>query len=173
MTAISAVVGGLASLDEKAVRPRYFNDQALREAKALANLATDEMGIVVKNGAVSAEATKRLMTHVDEVIGAGRESIGTVEGKLQALNIHERPPRFAIFDLLSDDRIECFFGEHVTLEEVMGGIGRRVAVTGVIKTRPTGERVSIDVRSLRTFPPEDELPTPDDVRGILRLPESA
>jgi hypothetical protein len=171
---VTAVVGGLQTLNEQPVRPRFFNDQALREAKALANLVNEDLPrIAVMNGEMGTDATRQLMTHVDQVIGEGRESIGAIEGKLQALNIHEKPPRFAIFDLLTDERVECYFGTDVDLEEVLRGVGRRVAVSGIIKTRATGERFSIDVRSLRVFPPESELPTPDDVRGILRMPESA
>lgn len=171
---VGAVVGGIKTLNERPVRPPYFNDQALREAKALANLVNDDLPrIEVVNGAVGSDATRQLMTHVDQVMGEGRESIGAIEGKLQALNIHEKPPRFAIFDLLTDQRIECYFGTDVEIEEVLRGVGRRVAVSGIIKTRGTGERFSIDVRSLRVFPAESELPTPDDVRGILRMPESA
>jgi hypothetical protein len=171
---VAAVVGGIKTLNEQPTRPEYFNDQALREAKALANLVNDALPrIALVNGAVGSDATKQLMTHVDQVIGEGRESIGTIEGKLQALNIHEKPQRFAIFDLLTDRRVECYFGENVELEEVLRGVGRRVAVSGIIKTRGTGERFSIDVRTLRVFPAESDLPTPDDVRGILRIPKSA
>lgn len=165
---VSAVVGGIKTLNERPVRPPFFNDQALREAKALANLVSDDLPrIVVNNGSVGSDATRQLMDHVDQVMGEGRESIGAIEGKLQALNIHEKPPRFAIFDLLTDQRIECYFGATVDLEEVLRGVGRRVAVSGLIKTRGSGERFSIEVRGLRVFPAESELPSPDDVRGIL------
>jgi hypothetical protein len=171
---VAAVVGGIKTLNERPVRPPYFNDQALIEAKALANLVSDDLPrIAVNNGTVGSDATRQLMDHVDQVMGEGRESIGAIEGKLQALNIHEKPPRFAIYDLLTDQRIECFFGPTTDLEEVLRGIGRRVAVSGIIKTRGSGQRYSIEVRSLRVFPAESELPSPDDVRGILRLPESA
>jgi hypothetical protein len=166
---VAAIVGGLKTLSERPARPPFFNDQALREAKALANLTNDDLpGIAVKNGTVGMETSKQLMTHVDEVLGAGRESIGTIEGKLEALNIHEKPQRFGIFDLLTDQRVDCYFGANVDLEQVLRGVGRRVAVSGIIKTRGTGERFSIDVRGLRVFPAEAELPSPDDVRGILR-----
>ncbi len=171
---VAAVVQGVKTLNERPVRPPYFNDQALREAKALANLVSEDLPrIAILNGVAGADATKQLMANVDEVMGAGRESIGTIEGKLQALNIHEKPQRFAIFDLLNDQRVDCYFGEHVDLEEVLGGIGRRVAVSGIIRTRGTGERFSIDVRGLRIFPAESDLPTPDEVRGILRMPKTA
>ncbi|OLE15172.1 MAG: hypothetical protein AUI36_38280 [Cyanobacteria bacterium 13_1_40CM_2_61_4] len=170
---VNAVVTGLRTLDDAPKRPPFFNNKALVEAKALANLVTDEFHIAVNNGQLSAEATKRLMTHVDEVMGNPRDSIGTVEGRLEALDLHSKPRRFAIFDVLTDKRVECFFTSHVTLDDVLRGVGRRVAVTGIIKTRPDGERVSVEARELRVFPAEEELPSPDDVRGILPRSESA
>lgn len=170
---VSAVVTGLRTLDDAPRRPPFFSNQALAEAKALANLVTDDFHIAVNNGQLSADATKRLMTHVDEVLGKPRESIGTVEGRLEALDLHAKPRRFAIFDVLTDKRIDCYFTSHVTLDQVLSGVGRRVAVTGIIKTRPDGERVSVEARELRVFPREDELPSAEDVLGILPRSESA
>jgi hypothetical protein len=119
---VSAVVVGIKTLNERPARPPYFNDQALREAKALANLVNEDLPrITVLNGAVESDATRQVMTHVDQVMGEGCESIGAIEGKLQALNIHEKPPRFAIFDLLTDQRVECYFGTTLDLEEVLRG----------------------------------------------------
>jgi hypothetical protein len=168
-----AVLDGLATLDDRPERPPFFTDRALVEAKTLANMATDFLPIAVRNGMRSAPATKRLMTHVDEVLGPPRDSIGTVEGKLEALNVHERPHRFAIFDLITDRRVDCYFGSRIPLDEVLKGVGRRVAVTGILKTRPSGERVAIEAHELRLFPAEEELPKPDDVLGILPRSESA
>lgn len=170
---VEALLSGIATLDDRPERPPFFNDAALVQAKALANLTTDELPIFVRNGNIAIPATKRLMTHVDEVMGPPRDSIGTIEGKLEALNFHERPPRFAIYDLLTDRRVECFFGTSLSEDDILNAVKRRVAVTGIIKTRPSGERMSIDARELRVFPPEEELPTPDEVLGILPRSDSA
>src|SRR5438445_133094 len=102
-----------------------------------------------------------------EYAGMDRDPISWI------VDLHSKPRRFAIFDVLTDKRVECFFTSHVTLDDVLRGVGRRVAVTGIIKTRPDGERVSVEARELRVFPAEEELPSPDDVRGILPRSESA
>jgi hypothetical protein len=169
----TAVLDGLVTLDDRPERPKFFSDRALVEAKTLANMTTEQLPITVRNGNKAAPATKRLMTHVDEVLGPPRDSIGTVEGKLQALNTHERPRRFTIYDLLTDRRVDCFFSSRIELDEVLAAVERRVAVTGIIKTRPSGERLSIEAHELRVFPAEEELPTPDEVLGIIPRSESA
>jgi hypothetical protein len=37
-----------------------------------------------------------------------------------------------------------------------------------VKSRKTGEKLSIEVTRLRVLPPEEELPTAEEVLGILR-----
>ena len=46
--------------------------------------------------------------------------------------------------------------------------GKRVAVTGAIRSRRSGERASIDVSLYYVFPREDELFSADEVRGLLK-----
>jgi hypothetical protein len=159
------IAGGLAAIDESPRRPAYFSNTALEQAKSLANLATDDLPIAVRNGGLKAQLTKRLMTHVDEVLGPPRESLGTVEGRLEAINIHG-PYRFAVYDAVSGSRAECYFREHLTPEEVGQAIGKRVSVRGKVRTRPTGEK-QMDVLHFRVFPAEEELPSADEVLGIL------
>ena len=162
------IAGGLMAMDEEATRPPYFTNKALGQAKALANLASDELPIIVRNGHAEAKLTKRVMTHVDEVLGPPRESFGTVEGRLEAINIHG-PHQFVVFDAVSGTRAECYFGDRVPLEEVGAAIGHRVSVRGAIKTRVDGTK-HIDVTQFRRFLPESELPSAEDVRGILGQP---
>jgi hypothetical protein len=159
------IAGGLAAIDQSPRRPDYFSNTALEQAKSLANLAKEDLPIAVRNETVNAQLTKRLMTHVDEVLGPPRESLGTVEGRLEAINIHG-PHRFAVYDAVSGGRAECYFREHLTPEEVGRAIGKRVSVRGKVRTRPTGEK-QIEVLHFKVFAPEEELPSADDVLGIL------
>lgn len=162
------IAGGLLTVDEEARRPPYFSNKALEQAKALANLASDDLPIIVRNGQAEAKLTKRVMTHVDEVLGPPRESFGTVEGRLEAINIHG-PPQFVVFDAVTGTRAECYFGDRIPLEDIGAAIGQRVSVRGRIKTRGDGSK-HIDVTQFRRFLPESELPSADSVRGILGQP---
>ena len=42
-----------------------------------------------------------------------------------------------------------------------------MAVTGEIRSRRSGERASIDVSSYYVFPREEDLPSAEEVRGLI------
>jgi hypothetical protein len=92
------------------------------------------------------------------------ESYGTIEGKLEEITIHGSQA-FAIWQV-DGTRVRCLFGKHVTLGEVLAGVGKRVAARGAIKVRPTGEPMSVEVEWLRILGPGAV--TAADVRGIFR-----
>lgn len=163
----ATISDGLATIDERPERPPYFTDKALLQAKSLANLARDELPIAVRHDGRRVEVSKQLMTHVERVLGKPRKSYGTVEGKLEGLQLHGPLPQFAVYEFLSGHKVECHFTEDVTLDDLRPAIGRRVGVRGEIKSTPEGVRLSVEAHELRVFPPDDELPTPDDVLGIL------
>jgi hypothetical protein len=96
------------------------------------------------------------------------ESIGTVEGNLEGLIIHGKR-RFLIFDQLTGRQVTCYFTERVEWETVLKAFGKRVAVSGFLRSRRSGERVSIQASRLYVFPPDDQLPRADAVRGTRKL----
>jgi hypothetical protein len=160
------IVEGLAQLERQAERPAHFSDKALEQARSLANLVSEQLpSIIVRNSEHEALLTKHVVANVDAILGAGRVSYGTVEGHLDALNIHERPS-FAVYDARTGRRVECHFGEQVTLDDVLRAVGKRVAVRGLMRVRP--DRITVDAHSLRVFPSEDDLPSPREVRGLLK-----
>lgn len=166
--AIEAIAGGLLRIEERAERPPHFTEQALAQARALANLASDDMPImVVGDGQKPTRLTSRLVANVDELTGEAPPRIGTIEGHLEAVNVHGKRS-FAVWERLTGTRVECYPGEDITVEELGDALGRRVAVRGRIRASKTGAKRGIYVTQLRVFPSEDELPTADEVRGILK-----
>jgi hypothetical protein len=162
------VADGLATLEAEAERPPYFNDRALEHARELAKVASDELPLAVRNGRARASLSVQLVANVEKVLGPDDVSHGTIEGALDALNVHGAAKRFHVYDAVSGLRVECRFTARVTLEDLRPAIGHRVAVSGTIRTRPDGRPVSIDADELHVFPPEDELPSPEAVFGLLR-----
>ena len=163
----AVIAEGVACIDAKAERPDFFTDRALEQAKALANLAGDDLPIRVRNGRASTTLSKRLMTNVDEVLGAPLESYGTVEGTLEGFNLHAPRPVFAVYEPLTGHRVDCHFTASVTVDDLRPAIGKRVGVRGPIKTRPSGVRISVEAETLYVFPDAPDLPGPDEVVGIL------
>lgn len=165
---VAAVVAeGLATIEDAAVRPSYFTDRALEQARELAKLAAPEMPIAVRNGRARTSLTARLVANVEEVLGEDEQTIGTVEGKLEALNVHGQSNRFSVYDALTGSKVECNLTSRVTVEDLRLAIGRRVSVRGPVRSRPGGRVVSVQAEELHILPAEEDLPSPEDVFGIL------
>lgn len=165
---VGAVPRGMADLMKRAERPRYFTDRALELATSLAASVTKEMPYIrTHNGASEVDVTRAAGLHAQRILDQPYLSDwGTVEGKLETVTVHGRR-QFVIFDELTGQRIECQFAHRIALDQITPGMERRVAVTGEIRSRESGEIVSVVATNIEVFPPDDELPTADDVRGIL------
>jgi hypothetical protein len=162
------LTAGLKSLERRATRPKHFTDKALLSVRELGRLASPETPTIsVGNGAEPIALSQRMLVHVDEVLAPEFTSIGTIEGKLEGLIVHGKS-RFLIFDPITGRQVTCFFGARTPYETVLAMFGRRVAVTGVIRSRRSGEKVDIHVTSLQTLPDDAQLPSVADVRGILK-----
>lgn len=163
---IEAITNGLALLDMRAERPVHFSDKALQDAKALSNLVSDELPITVRNGKESAELSKRVAANVDDLLGPPETSYGTVEGALEGIQIHGAKNQFAVYDALTGVRTECRLSEDVTLDDLRPAIGKQVGIRGEITRRASGDRIIV-AHALSIFPSEDDLPSVEDVLGIL------
>lgn len=164
-----AVTSGIRALEHTAKRPKYFSDTALVSLRDLARLTSPETpSVKVSNGdGERITLSSRLLAHVEEVLAPELESIGTVEGKLEGLITHGKS-RFLIFDPVTGRQVVCYFGGRIEWQDVIKAFGKRVAATGIIRSRRSGEKVSIVMSRLYVFPSDDELPSATDVLGILK-----
>lgn len=163
------ITSGIRTLERSARRPKHFNETALLRLRDLATLRGPEIPAVkISNGIGEPVAlSSRLVAHVEAVLAPEHESIGTLEGHLEGLIIHGKR-RFLIYDSLTERQIICYFTPRVEWETVLGAFGKRVAVTGLIRSRSSGEKVQITASRLYVFPAEKELPSPDDVLGAVK-----
>lgn len=91
---------------------------------------------------------------------------GTVEGILEALNLHAGANRFTIFPVSVERGITCYIPESLH-DTAIRAVRHKVAVTGKLKFRPRDMLPSeVDVEDMTTFPPDSELPTFADLRGM-------
>jgi hypothetical protein len=164
------VTSGIRSLERSPKRPRYFSDTALERLRDLARITgADIPAVKIANGTGGElRLSSRVIKHVEEALAPEVESIGTVEGNLEGLIIHGKR-RFLIFDHLTERQVTCYITERVEWETVLKAFGKRVAVSGFVRSRRSGEKVSIQANHLYVFPPDDELPRADAVRGALKL----
>lgn len=106
------------------------------------------------------------LDHVQAVLTPAVRSIGTIEGELEGLIVHG-DKRFLLYDRLTGRRVTCYFGDSVSWDGRGDVFGKRVAVTGEIRSLRSGERASINVSKYYVFPHEDDLPSAEEVRGLL------
>jgi len=163
---VENIQSGISVLAEKAQRPRFFSDRALKQLESLANKLNHGMQ-VLKLGSEThvVSITKDIARNVDEIIGPRFESYGSIEGCLDGANIH-KDPYFHVYTSLNDRLIRCNVDKGMT-QRMLDCLGQRVYVYGLIQSRNDGERVSILVQEIETLPSENELPTIQEMIGIL------
>lgn len=93
---------------------------------------------------------------------------GTIEGRLETIQDKAGRLQLQIRDVLLREVVKCYFPEEM-LENVFENFRKRVEIEGVIHYRRNGVPVSIKVEHIDPFPEDHELPTPEDVRGILKI----
>ena len=163
------LTAGIRLLERRATRPKHFSDKALINLRDLARLTSPETpSVTVSNGKGTGIAlSTRLVAHVESVLAPELESIGTVEGSLEGLITHGKS-RFLIYDPITSRQVTCYFGGRIEWRDVIQAFGKRVAASGLIRSRRSGEKVSITASRLQVFLSDDELPSAFDVRGILK-----
>ncbi len=107
---------------------------------------------------------------VDAALAVDEECAGFIEGRLEQINIHEGANTFHIYPDVGPRKVACHFPGGL-LDDAIYAVGRRVEVTGVMKYRQGASFAhAIAVTAIDSFPPEDELPTWEDLRG--RAPDA-
>lgn len=163
------LTSGIRALEHRATRPKHFSDTALIKLRDLARLTSPETpSVKISNGeGAGITLSSRLVAHVEAVLAPELESIGTVEGKLEGLITHGKS-RFLIFDPITGRQVICYFSGRIEWQDVLRAFGKRVAASGLIRSRRSGEKVSISASRLHVLPADDELPSASDVLGILK-----
>jgi len=163
-----AVADGAVRLEQAAERPPFFTDEALARARELAQFRGDDLpGIALRNGHDRAPVTDRMIENVDKVLGPDLLSIGTIEGRLESVTVHNRRA-FNVYDDLTGQRIECHFGRRIEVEAIAAAVEKRVGVTGELRYRRSGELVGVRAHELEVFHDQSEIPSADDIRRMLR-----
>jgi hypothetical protein len=158
---------GLAALRIRAERPPHFTDRALEKAEELARKVGPDL-ILVRIGDQTrrTEMTAQLVANIETVLGDVVTSLGTVEGRLEAVNVHNSR-YFNVYEDLTGRRIRCDFGHRIDTHQIAVAVERRVAVFGEIRYDSNGEIEGMTAESLEVFPAAPDLPTAEDVFGIL------
>ncbi len=161
---------GIDSLEKSQERPPNFSDKALECLQYLASIP-DFKGNGLNKIHISINETPHTLTHhiianVDYILGVYAKELGSIEGKLQTIS-ERGGPKIIVYDALTDKPIRCNVTEEM-LYDMTGAFGKRVYVYGLISYNKSGIPTSIKAEEFKVFPKEEELPSADEIRGILK-----
>ena len=164
---VSACIDGVTRLGGENARSPEFNDAALLHIKRIAKYTNGDIRAVrVESPTVPAPAsiTRELTATVERVLQG--YSLGSVEGRLEGLNIHTQP-RFTVYDAVTGRAVRCYFSD-ADLDAVKAAIGRKVIVRGRLRRDPDGRPE--EVRRIEFFEPIDDVPEPPppDAAGLFQ-----
>jgi hypothetical protein len=111
--------------------------------------------------------TPKYFENIDQILGLSIPSHGSVKGRLERLNVHNRF-EFVIYPPVSGYAVTCEF-EEALFPTVHKAIKKNVTVRGELEYRPGRpfpDRVK--VRALDIHAPDEELPKLADLRGAWK-----
>lgn len=167
---ISAVLESLAigmtTLSQVSERPRYFSDGALKNIRKLTKLdKPNDFMIALEVNSYLISLNQNLADNIDNIFEKQYTSFGTVEGILKAIDL-SRKPIFKIYDILTNKNVCCYFNSH-SIDMIKDALDKRVLVSGLVKSKEDGQKISIKVNEIEIFPSENQLPNIEEMIGIL------
>lgn len=163
---------GFRALAEDGTHASDLSEAAIGHLTTLSKLASGPKGhpmylrLWVERTPIEIDAT--IASKVREEEAQGYHDFGTVEGRLDTVQDRDGDLQFRVKDALVKQTVRCYLTEE-QLEEAFKHFRHRVEISGVIHYRKDGTPISIRVERVEGLPDDSELPTPDEVRGILRV----
>lgn len=140
-----AVVDGIRFITEadREGPPEYFSEQELEDLLRIQK--TFRRGVnrldLSSEKRPKASITPETTEKVKQILGRQVKSLGSLEGVMEAIDVHLQP-RFTIWERLSGQAVRCYFDPAET-ERVKGLLRERVRVTGLISYFPDGRPRSV------------------------------
>ena len=158
---------GLRQIQETGQISDEFDRPVLESYKALGvTLRKNITEIKLSNGRYQIEITRQLEARIDNILGSETIVEGSIEGMLEAINIHNQANKFQIFPSVGPTKVACHFPDGM-LREAIAAINRYVHVIGQVKYQSRGFFPhEVEVAEMKVYPEEHELPTLGGLRGI-------
>lgn len=165
---VRRVKDGIRQVVETGERPDYFSNYAMRRTYELTSILNangiQSFRIGVNGESVSLNPDMRRT--VRQAAEGHYRALGSLEGTIDGISAHESPYSCTLYTLLTNEAVRCYFGPEL-LSAVHENFKRRVSVRGVFTTRADGEVTSLRVQDIERLPSADELPSVDEILGIL------
>jgi hypothetical protein len=169
----SRAESGIRHLTEGDIEGSRLSETALKHVRALSELAEGSsqrrptrFRIWVRHTPIDMDASIAKVIQEDWRIDY--HDFGTVEGRLETIQDREGRLQLQIRDGILRQTVRCYFSDEM-LPKAFEMFRKRVEVTGIIHYRRNGTPVSIEASHIERLPDDSELPTLEDVRGILKI----
>lgn len=166
----AAVLDGMNALAEGR-RPEKFNDKAIEHARNISKVFEKRHRPVTSvriwsgnDRAVSVK--KQVAIEASKLLDPVYEDYGSVEGILEVVSAHEKL-ECTIYDTVGERAIRCDLIED-RIEDAISSFRKRVEVFGRVHYRKDGMAVRVLADKIVKFPSPSEVPTLQEMRGILR-----
>ncbi len=146
--------------------PEHFTEKVLEDLRRMRRLFAGKdraRSIVVSVDKIeTATIEKDISEKARRILTSGYWNLGSVEGTLEAINLH-RSPRFTIWDRVSRAPVQCSFPNTSDWkEQVTTSLEKRVLVRGRIRYFVNGvPRVVTDIVDMEETTPNPNLPRAD------------
>jgi hypothetical protein len=165
---------GIRHLIERDIDDSGLPETALRHLRILSELTESGLNkapavpikLWIEKRPISFEPA--IASAIREDLHADYNDYGTIEGLIETIQESYGNLQFYLRDAMLRQRVRCYFPEAL-LPEVFDKFRKRVEVSGIIRYRKNGTPISIEAEQIIGFPDDHELPTAEDVRGILRI----
>ena len=165
-----AIISGLERLEREPAEPASFTEKALtsvrRLVSGLGNREDDDISISVWGQRIAVPITRHLAENVAELLREAYADQGSVEGRLRTVS-EAGGFRIVLYEPVFGRSIRCEIPEHL-MPQALELFGRRVEAYGSISYRRDGTIARVFVEEIVPLPSESELPSHEDVRGILQ-----
>jgi hypothetical protein len=164
---VNKFFGGLRQIQETGQISDDFDRPTLEAYKGLsATLRKHITEIKLSNGENQFEITRRLEARIDHILGDEIIVEGSIEGMLEAINLHNNANKFHLFPSVGPQKVACHFPDALQ-PEAIAAIKRYVFVSGQVKYQRRGFFPhEVEVSTMEVYPQESDLPTLGSLRGI-------
>lgn len=164
-----SILSGVQQLED-GKRPAHFTDRAIEHARGITKAFKGRQRParlrIWNQNKQSMSLKPAIEDTAAKLLEPVYEDDGSVEGTLEILSGHGKF-EVVVYDTINGHAIKCEVGEpHI--KTALNSFMKRVEVYGKIRYRHDGVPVSVKVDRILTFPSREELPSLEDVRGILR-----
>jgi hypothetical protein len=166
----AAVLDGMNALAEGR-RPERYNDKAIEHARNISKVFEKRRrpvtSVRIWSGKERAVPVKKeVAIEAAKLLDPVYEDYGSVEGILEVVSAHEKL-ECTIYDTIGNRAIKCDLVED-RIEDAVAAFRKRVEVFGRVHYRKDGMAVRVLADKIVKFPAPSEIPTLQEMRGILR-----